>query len=83
MSNKKILIQVNELFEGQAKLKAIAEYEKMALSKAGLGNDIVLSGPAPIWLYLRLAHALHGIATTLRYQSPVTGEIIIFDHDPN
>jgi hypothetical protein len=35
-----------------------------------------------VWLYLTIAHALHGKARKLVYASPVTGEIVIFDHNP-
>lgn len=45
-------------------------------------NFVLLTGPGPIWLYLRLAHALHGKVKKLSYSSPVTGEVVIFDHDP-
>lgn len=41
-----------------------------------------LTGPGPVWLYLRLAHILHGRARRLVYSSPVTGDVVIFDHDP-
>jgi len=40
----------------------------------------VLTGAAPVWLYLRVAHALHGKARKLIYRSPVTGDVAIFDH---
>jgi len=32
---------------------------------------------------LRIAHVLHGKAKKLIYDSPVTGEVVIFDHDPH
>jgi CRISPR-associated protein (Cas_csx3) len=47
-----------------------------------MGNEVVLTGAAPVWLYLKIAHALHGKATRLLYRSPVTGDVVIFDHDP-
>jgi hypothetical protein len=49
---------------------------------AGNGNAIILTGPGPVWLYLRLAHALHGKAISLHYDSPVTGPVEIFNHTP-
>ena len=49
---------------------------------AGEGNEVMLTGPAPVWLYLTIAHALHGKAKKLIYRSPVTGDVVIFDHDP-
>ena len=42
----------------------------------------MLTGQAPVWLYLKIAHALHGKAKKLIYDSPATGEVVIFDHDP-
>jgi hypothetical protein len=42
----------------------------------------VLTGQAPEWLSLRIAHALHGKAKKLIYRSPVMGDVAIFDHDP-
>ncbi|MBI4768711.1 MAG: hypothetical protein HY787_29675 [Deltaproteobacteria bacterium] len=52
------------------------------LCVSGEGNEVVLTGEAPIWLYLTVAHALHGRAKKLIYRSPVTGDLVIFDHDP-
>ena len=43
---------------------------------------MVLTGPGPIWLYLKVAYVLHGKAIKLVYASPVTGEVVIFNHDP-
>jgi hypothetical protein len=43
---------------------------------------VVLTGAGPVWLYLKIAHVLHGKAKRLIYRSPVTGDVIIFDHDP-
>lgn len=67
---------------GTAKLADIPNYEAIAVSLAGRGKDVLLTGPAPVWLYLRLAHRLHGLARSLTYDSPVTGTIVIFDHNP-
>jgi hypothetical protein len=50
---------------------------------AGEGNTVVLTGQAPVWLYLKSAHALHGKARKLIYRSPVTGDVVIFDHSPD
>ena len=37
-------------------------------SRSAIGADVTLT--VPVWLYLRLAHALHGIARSLCYDSP-------------
>lgn len=66
-----------------AKLSALPEYMNKAQELAGNGNDVILTGHAPIWLYLKIAHALHGKARKLVYRSPVTGDVTIFDHSPD
>jgi hypothetical protein len=68
---------------GTAKLANLPAYEAEVKSAVPRGADVTLTGPGPVWLYLRLAHTLHGIARSLRYDSPVTGPVIVFDHNPH
>lgn len=75
-------INISSLFTKNAKLKDLDTYIQKALSLAGEGNDVVLTGAGPVWLYLKIAHALHGKARRLIYRSPVTGDVVIFDHSP-
>lgn len=81
---QQIIIDLNSLYSGTetARLASIPEYIKKTQERAGEGNDIILTGSAPIWLYLKIAHALHGKARKLVYRSPVTGDVVIFDHSP-
>jgi len=83
MSNS-IILDLETLYAetGTAKLAQLAEYERLAKELAGNGNEVTLTGQAPIWLYLRIAHALHGKVRCLRYDSPVTGGVVIYDHSP-
>jgi hypothetical protein len=67
---------------GQAKLTNLDHYVKAALAAVPDGADVTLTGSAPVWLYLKIAHALHGHARILTYESPVTGPIEIFNHNP-
>ncbi len=67
---------------GTAKLADLPAYEARVKEMVPPGADVTLTGPGPVWLYLRLAHALHGRARTLFYDSPVTGPVQIFNHDP-
>jgi len=67
---------------GQAKLADLVTYESHVKERVPPGADVTLTGPAPVWLYLRIAHALHGRARKLIYDSPVTGPVEIFNHDP-
>jgi len=75
-------INMPVLYGEQAKLDLIPAYIEKARELAGKGNDVVLTGPGPVWLYLVVAHALHGVAKSLTYDSPVTGEVEIFNHNP-
>ena len=65
-----------------AKLSELENYINTAKEQTGEGNEVVLTGRAPVWLYLAVSHALHGTASKLVYSSPVTGEVVIFDHSP-
>ena len=78
-----VVIRVDELYEDRAMLSKIDTYIKKTLDLAGEGNDVVLTGQGPVWLYLKVAHALHGVARKLVYRSPVTGDVVIFDHSPD
>ena len=78
----RIVIDLETFYEGTAKLADLQVYIDKATKLAGNGNEVVLTGKAPVWLYLKIAHALHGKAKKLTYSSPVTGEIVIFDHSP-
>lgn len=76
------IIDLKSLYTDIAKLAELSGYVTRVLELAGEGNEVVLTGQGPIWLYLKVAHALHGRASKLVYASPVTGEVVIFDHDP-
>ena len=75
-------IDLSSLFTDTAKLSDLPIYINKAVDLAGEGNEVVLTGKAPVWLYLTVAHALHGKAKKLLYRSPVTGDVVIFDHNP-
>lgn len=76
------VIDLGEFYQDVAKLADLPIYVERAKIEAGEGNEVVLTGRAPVWLYLAVGHVLHGVARKLIYASPVTGEIIIFDHNP-
>jgi hypothetical protein len=77
-----IVVDLKTLYGETAKLSLLPQYLEQALEAAGEGQEVVLTGAAPVWLYLTIAHALHGKAKRLIYRSPVTGDVVIFDHDP-
>ena len=80
-----IEIDIESLYSSTstAKLADVGSYVQKAKDLAGEGNDVVLTGAGPVWLYLKIAHALHGKARKLIYRSPVTGDVVIFDHSPD
>jgi hypothetical protein len=65
-----------------AKLADLPSYEAKVKELVPPGADVTLTGNGPVWLYLCLAHALHGRARKLFYDSPVTGPVEVFNHDP-
>ena len=77
-----IVIDLKEVYGEMAKLIELPQYIEKILKLAGEGYEVILTGAAPVWLYLRAAHALHGKAAKLYYRSPVTGDLLIFDHSP-
>lgn len=86
--NNTITIDLKTIFtqiSGEtAKLADLDKYVCRALEIAGEGNPVLLTGGAPIWMYLKIAHALHGKAQKLSYTSPGQGieALEIFSHDP-
>jgi len=78
-----ITIDISELYDETAKLSQLSDYVAKVKAQAGEGNVIKLTGAGPVWLYLKIAHALHGKALKLYYDSPASGEVLIFDHDPH
>jgi hypothetical protein len=77
-----IIIDLSKFYRKTAKLSRISQYINKANKLAGNGNEVVLTGKAPIWLYLAVANVLHGKVRKLTYSSPVTGDVVIFDHNP-
>lgn len=82
MEKPETFIDLGSLFDKTAKLTDLPLYIQKTLELVGEGQDAILTGRAPVWLYLAVAHALHGKAKKLIYRSPVTGDVLIFDHDP-
>lgn len=79
-----VVLDISELYRETetAKISELNNYIQKSLKIAGEGNEVVITGAGPVWLYLKIAHALHGKARKLIYRSPVTGDIVIFDHSP-
>lgn len=77
-----MIINLSSFFADTAKLSHLDQYKQKAVERAGEGAEVVLTGPAPVWLYLAIAHELHGRARKLYYRSPaLKDDLLIFDHD--
>lgn len=64
-----VTIDLSIFYTTNAKLFELDEYISKAKDLAGEGNEVVLTGAGPVWLYLKIAHALHGKAKKLIYRS--------------
>lgn len=79
----RMTIDLSIFFDETAKLHDIHDYLNKAQELAGNGKEVTLTGRAPVWMYLKIFHALHGKVRKLIYNSPVTGDVVIFDHSPD
>lgn len=82
MNDPDRVIDLKAIYGETAKLAELPRYLEEVLAQAGDGRRVVLTGQAPVWLYLKVAHALHGKARTLVYTSPASGDVVVFDHNP-
>jgi len=77
-----ITIDLKTIYGDIAKIKGLDGYLEKAAELAGEGNEVTLTGAGPVWLYLQVAHKLHGKVRKLYYDSPATGKLLIYNHDP-
>ena len=83
---REIVIDLSTFYTLRAKFSEISSYRQKAIDLAiagnGNGKEVVLTGAAPVWLYLDIANELHGKVKSLIYRSPVTGDAVIGDYAP-
>ena len=79
---REVIIDFSTFFAPRAKFSALPTYRQKAIALAGNGKEVVLTGAAPVWLYLDIANELHGKVKNLVYRSPVTGDVVIGDYAP-
>lgn len=82
LQGNRIVVDLSTLYEGTAKVEELSRYVEQVCELVGNGKEVMLTGQAPVWMYLSIAHALHGKAKRLLYASPVVGEMTVFDHSP-
>ena len=84
MTCREVVVDLSTFYTSRAKFSELSSYRQKAinLAVAGNGKEVVLTGAAPVWLYLDIAHALYGKVKSLVYRSPVTGDAVIGDYAP-
>jgi hypothetical protein len=73
-----VTIDVKTLCGERPSIGLLSEYESLVVKFAGQDNYIVLTGVGPMWLFMRLTHALHGRCMGLSYMSPAGVPVVIF-----
>ena len=84
MTCREVVVDLSTFYTSRAKFSELSSYRQKAinLAVAGNGKEVVLTGVAPVWLYLDIANELHGKVKSLIYRSPVTGDAVIGDYAP-
>lgn len=79
---QEVTIDVENIYSSygeQATFENLDQYLTDAKTQAGLGSKVTLTGRGPIWLYMLIQHDLHGTIQALKYDSPMTGEVEIYN----
>ena len=79
---REIVIDLSTFYTSRARFSELSSYRQKAIDLAGNDKEVVLTGVAPVWLYLDIANALHGRVKSLIYRNPVTGDAVIGDYAP-
>ena len=79
---REVIVDLSTFFAPRAKFSKLSSYRQKAIDLAVAGKEVILTGTAPVWLYLDIANELHGRVKSLIYRSPVTGDVVIGDYAP-
>ena len=79
---QEVIIDFSTFYSSRAKFSEISSYRQKAIDLADNDKEVVLTGVAPVWLYLDIANALHGRVKSRIYRNPVTGDAVIGDYAP-
>ena len=82
---REVVVDLSTLYTSRVKFSELPVYRQKVIdlvAVAGSDKEVILTGAAPVWLYLDIAHELHGKAKSLIYRSPVTGDAVIGDYAP-
>ena len=82
MTCREVVVDLSTFYTSRAKFSELSSYRQKAIDLADNDKEVVLTGVAPVWLYLDIANALHGRVKSLIYRNPVTGDAVIGDYAP-
>jgi len=85
MTCREVVVDLSTFYTSRARFSEISLYRQKVIdlvAVAGSDKEVILTGAAPVWLYLDIAHALHGRVKSLIYRNPVTGDAVIGDYAP-
>jgi len=79
---QEVIIDFSTFYTSRAKFSELSSYRQKAIDLADNDKEVILTGAAPVWLYLDIANALHGRVKSLIYRNPVTGDVVVGDYAP-
>ena len=85
MTCREVVVDLSTFYTSRAKFSKLPIYRQKVIdliAVAGSDKEVILTGAAPVWLYLDIANELHGRVKSLIYRSPVTGDVVVGDYAP-
>ena len=84
---REVVIDLSAFDTPRAKLSKLNSYIEKAIAFAGNDKEVILTGAAPVWLYLKIALALQGKAKSLVYRAPIkecidSSDVVLEDYAP-
>ena len=82
---REAIIDLSTFYASRAKFSELPIYRQKVIdlvAVAGSDKEVILTGAAPVWLYLDIANELHGRVKSLIYRNPVTGDAVVGDYAP-
>ena len=86
---QEVIIDFSTFYSSRAKFSKISSYRQKAIDLAGNGKEVVLTGAAPVWLYLVIALDLQGQVKSLIHRAPVykygcisSSDVVLGDYAP-
>ena len=88
MTCREVVVDLSTFYTSRAKFSELSSYRQKAIDLAGNDKEVILTGAAPVWLYLKIALALQGKVKSLIYRAPLVNgcvslsDVVIGDYAP-